>query len=182
MDINGFREAQSPWFFSQPPETLVDTRAKALAVPPSKKYQPPTQDNRFPGWAGPMDDGRLVTDYRAHCEVNMPTGTQYAGRRFLQRNAEQLMDASRRRQVELTGASLSYDSKTELPPVAYVKCDTFECRMSKGDPRGLGMERTEGCPPLFGTFATSKPSWSKPAAPALTTRFEGGRNTPRGVF
>jgi hypothetical protein len=129
-----------------------------------------------------MEDGRLVTDYRAHCEVNMPTGTQFASRRFMQKNAEDLIRQSRTRQANLTGAGLAYDSATEMPAVAFVKCDTAECRFSRGTPTGVGIERTEGCPELFGTFARSKPSWSKPAAPPLTKRYEGRRNTPRGNF
>jgi len=35
---------------------------------------------------------------------------------------------------------------------------------------------------LFGTFAYSSPSLFTPATPAITTKFEGGRNTPRGNF
>lgn len=177
MDLNGFRTPQSPWFFSQPPEMLVETRTKAAAIP--RKNTLPTQDNRFPGWAGPMADGRIATDYRAHCEVNVPAGMQFASKAFLQKNTEKLIAASRARQADAAGAGLPYDSITDLPPVATVKCDTVECRVTPAEPLGLGVERVEGVPPLFGTFRPSRPSYGKPAAPAGTTAYEGGRNTPR---
>lgn len=177
MDLNGFRTPQSPWFFSQPPETLVETRTRAATIP--RKNTNPTQDNRFPGWAGPMEDGRIATDYRAHCEVNIPAGMQYAGKAFMQKNAERLIAASRKRQADAAGAGRPYDSITDLPPVATVKCDTVDCRYTQAEPLGLGVERTESVPPLFGTFAMSRPSWGKPAQPAGTTIYEGGRNTPR---
>ncbi len=177
MDLDGFRTPQSPWFFSQPPQTLVDVRSIQATVP--RKNTLPTQDNRFPGWAGPMEDGRLVTDYRAHCETNIPAGMQFASKAFLQKNTDRIIAASRNRQADAAGAGLPYDSITDLPPVATVKCDTSECRFTPYEPQGLGVERTESVPSLFGTFRPSRPSWGKPAQPAGTTVYEGGRNTPR---
>ena len=55
MDVNGFREAQSPFFFTQPPQTLVETRVKSVAV--ATKTTAPTGDNRYPGYAAMMSDG-----------------------------------------------------------------------------------------------------------------------------
>lgn len=181
MDINGFREAQSPWFFSQPPEVLVEARA-SRAAGVKKGGQPPTQDNRFPGWAAPMEDGRLATDYRAHCEVNIPTGAQFASRKFMISNAERLIHASRLRQAEQAGAGLPFDSVTVMPRVANVRCSPAECRVVPRVPEGVGIDRVEPVPELFGTFAPSRPSWGTPARPALTTQYEGGRNTVRGFF
>jgi hypothetical protein len=177
MDLDGFRKPQSPFFFNQPPTYLVEVPVKNRVLP--IKTTEPTPDNRFPGWAAPMSDGRLITDYRPHCALNFPTGTQFASRQFLTKNAESIMEMSRKRHSEWTGAGRSYDSVTVVPPVAYVKCDGVDCGYTPGSEGGVGVERVEKVPQLFGTFAYSGKSWGKPAEPLLTTRYEGGRNTPR---
>jgi hypothetical protein len=178
MDINGFREAQSPWFFNQPPSYLVEVKNTALVTHNQPKTLP-THDSRYPGWAAPMSDGRISTDYRTHCEVNIPTGMQYASRRFMQRNAESLIEQARKRQASSTGAGLSYDASTVMPANAYVGCDTGKCTTLLVNEHGVGVQRREHVPELFGTFAESQPSIGKPAKPSLTQREEGGRNTRR---
>lgn len=178
MDINGFREPQSPWFFSQPPTQLVDNRNRELMTKPEPKTLP-TQDSRYPGWAAHMNDGRLSTDYRTHCEVNIPTGSQYASRLFMQRNGEALIKQARRRQAESTGAGLAYDSSTLLKPAKTVSCDVGKCVRGVANPTGLGTERHEAVPELFGTFAESYASMQRPAKPTFTQVEEGGRNTRR---
>jgi hypothetical protein len=179
MDTDGFRKPQSPWFFTQPATVLIEANANSRVAP--KKETGATPDNRYPGWAAVMDDGRLATDYRPRCAVNIPTGSQYATRQFMQANGESLMQQSRQRQAEKVGAGLAYDSSTELPPVAYVSCAADgRCAYQPNLPRGLGIERSEPIPELFGTFANSRPSMWRPAAPRGTTHYEGGRNTPRG--
>lgn len=180
MDVNGFREAQSPWFFSQPPTYLVETRSTKAAI--VQKQTLPTQDNRFPGWAAPMNDGRIITDYRSQCELNIPTGMQAASRQFMQRNAVDIIHKSRDRQILATGAGLPYDASTVMPPLGYVSCDEFNCRVTPNLQKGVGIERVEGCPKLFGTFAESRPSIVNPIKPMITQKYEGGRNTVRGVF
>jgi len=181
MDINGFRDAQSPWFFTQPSEYLVETRVKAAAK--SNKQTQPTPDNRYPGWAAPMEDGRLSTDYRPHCEANMPTGTQYATRQFMQKNADSIIQLSRSRQA--MGRSVSYK---DVPAKQYVSCDTYECRVTPAYEDGVGTERIESVPELFGTFANAtlfsktislgEAISGKKSTPKLTKNYEGGRNTP----
>ena len=178
MDINGFREAQSPWFFNQPATQLVDIRNTAIMTTPQANTLP-TQDARYPGWAAPMNDGRIATDYRTHCEVNIPTGMQYASRQFMQKNADALISQARKRQAANTGAGLSWDSSTLMPPMAYVQCDTGACHMSQGNAKGVGIERRDKAPELFGTFAESYPSMGTPAKPSFTQKEEGGRNTRR---
>jgi hypothetical protein len=180
MDADGFREPQSPWFFTQPPQYLVETRVNKVAIP--RKDTAPTQDNRFPGWAAPMSDGRLVTDYRSHCAVNLPTGTQYASKQFMIHNTDSIISQSRKRTAERTGAGLSFDSRTEMPAEQYVKCDINQCTVTNNVANGVGLERLDSVPSLFGTFAYSSPSFLTPATPAITTKFEGGRNTIRGNF
>ena len=180
MDVDGFREPQSPWFFSQPPTYLVESGVNRVIAP--RKDTPPTQDNRFPGYAAPMDDGRLVTDYRTHCAVNIPTGQQFATRGFMQRNGDAIIMQSRRRYAERTGAGRPFDSRTDVPTQYTVKCDQQSCGYRPNEPKGVGVERREPVPQLFGTFAISRPSWHTPAQPPLTQRQEGGRNSVRGVF
>ena len=178
MDINGFREPQSPWFFSQPPTQLVDIRNRELMTKPEPKTLP-TQDSRYPGWAAHMNDGRLSTDYRTHCEVNIPTGSQYASRLFMQRNGESLIRQARRRQAESTGAGLAFDSTTLIQGAETVSCDVGKCVRRLVNPIGQGIERHEHVPELFGTFSESYASFKKPAKPMITHVEEGGRNTRR---
>jgi hypothetical protein len=179
MDINGFREPQSPWFFSQPPTMLVDIR-NSERTPEKQTKSLPTQDNRYPGWAANMADGRLVTDYRSRCEVNIPTGSQFATRQFMQRNAESIMSQSRERQAINTGAGLSYDASTEMPAAENIHCGISECKIRTVETHGVGISRPEKVPQLFGTFSVKTPSLLSPAKPSLTQVQEGGRNTVRG--
>ena len=180
MDADGFREPQSPWFFTQPPQFLVETRVNKVAIP--RKDTAPTEDNRFPGWAAPMSDGRLVTDYRSKCEVNFPTGTQFASRQFMQKNAESIIAQSRQRHANRAGAGMAFDSRTDVPSEMNVVCNKEECGYFENVPGGVGVSRTESVPELFGTFATSRASWLTPAQPMLTQINEGGRNSVRGKF
>jgi hypothetical protein len=179
MDINGFREAQSPFFFAQPPTTLVNVRNLAVAKPSAKTL--PTRDAIYPEFAAPMNDGRLATDYRAHCEVNIPTGMQYASRQFMQKNAEAIMSQARKRHAAATGAGGYYDATTLMPANAYVKCDTEHCVRTETNKYGVGVERYEPTPPLFGTYGESKPSLTKQFKPLVTQVQEGGRNSVRGI-
>lgn len=181
MDINGFRAPQSPWFFTQPPTTLVDIR-NSEQTPEKQTKSLPTQDNRYPGWAAPMSDGRLVTDYRPRCEVKVPAGSQLATRLFMQRNAESIMSQSRKRQVANTGAGLSYDGTTEMPAAEYVKCNVSECKFRPVAKYGVGTVRVEAVPALFGTFSAKSASILAPAKHSFTQIQEGGRNSVRGSF
>ena len=143
----------------------------------------PTPDARYSGWAAPMSDGRFGTDYRPKCEANMPVGTQFATRQFMQKNAEELIMLSRKRQAQQSGAGLAYDSRTDVPAESLIRCSPNECRTVKNAEYGIGVERVEGSSPeLFGTFAISRPSIMTPATPTITKKYEGGRNTPREVF
>jgi hypothetical protein len=180
MDIKGFREPQSPWFFTQPPEYLVETRVNNIEAPAKKAL--PAADNRYPGWAAVMDDARLSTDYRPNCAKNIPTGQQFVTRGWMQRNADALISLSRNRQAEAAGAGRSYDSRIEAAPASFIKCDPNGCQYSAASQDGIGIERKEYVPPLFGTFARSQPHSSVRDDPMLTEVYEGGRNTVRGKF
>lgn len=174
MELSGFREAQSPWFFSQPPTEIVEIKNRAPFV--KAQVMLPTKDTKYPNYAAPMADGRTCTDYRGNCEANIPTGMQYASRRFMQRNADELMRLARKRQAE-SMSGRSYDIATVMPPAAYVTCDAATCRLQPAQKRGVGLERRERLPELFGTFAENYPA-SKQSTP-LTQVEEGGRNTRR---
>ena len=180
LTADGFREAQSPWFFTQPNQYILETRLDKIITP--KKNTVPTPDNRYSGWAGPMDDGRLVTDYRAHCATNIQTGYQFASKQFLQKNADKIISQSRQRQAQNSGAGMSYDFRTDVPAQSFVKCSPTMCQVRENVSSGIGTERVESVPELFGTFAPSQKSMFTPATPSITSRFEGGRNTVRGVF
>ena len=179
MDINGFREPQSPWFFTQPPTLLVDIK-NSNRIPEKQTASLPSRDNRYPGWAAPMSDGRAVTDYRSKCELNIPTGTQFATRVFMQKNADSIISQSRKRQAENTGAGLSFDSSNLMPAEAYVKCSSEACQVTQTGENGVGISRSEGVPELFGTFSEKYESFGTPAKPMITAYYEGGRNSIRG--
>jgi len=176
MDTDGFRKTQTPWFFSQPSTSQIANGALNVAVP--KKQALPTEDSRYPGWAAPMEDGRLVTDYRQNCELNIPTGMQYGYRIFMQDNATDIIDKSRRRQAAATGAGKSYDAVSDMPNHKIAQCNKYECFVKVVNKNGIGIARNENVPDLFGTFA---PSYSavKNTNPRLTSVSEGGRNSIR---
>lgn len=145
----------------------------------------PAPDSRFPGWAAPMSDARLVTDYQPHCARNIPAGQQFATKGWIQRNASQVMDYSRKVYAQRMGGFLAYDSTVVPPPAMVVDCKPGGCSRSLTEaPGGIGMERADAaCPELFGTFSYAGMANVK-AEPrvALTTKQEGGRNSVRGVF
>ena len=68
-----------------------------------KHSQLPTQNSRFPGWAAPMADGRLVTEYQNHCSRNIPAGRQYPTKEWMTKNALELIRVGRERQAQKSG-------------------------------------------------------------------------------
>jgi hypothetical protein len=128
-----------------------------------------------------MADGRLVTDYRPHCNENIPAGKQFATKEWIQTNTDDIIAISRMRQAEVTGAIYAFDSTVEAPPQSLVKCDKVECTFMPADTiNGIGVERVyDRSPDLFGTFQV--PKRRAPAAHVgLNPKFEGGRNSWRG--
>jgi len=146
-----------------------------------KTQQLAAPDARFPGWAGPMADARLVTDYSSHCSTNIPTGRQYATKEFMQKNATDIIALSRRRQAEYTGADLPFDTSVVPPPTLELTCGKSRCSVKATRlPGGIGMERREAVPELFGTFQERSLGPAQAPRVGLTHHYEGGRNTPRG--
>jgi hypothetical protein len=179
MDINGFRTPQSPWFFSNTPTPYAETQAINVSVPRSSNT--PTPDNRYPGFVASMNDGRIFTDFRSKCEVNIPSGSQFAVTRFLQHNANSIISQSRKRQAARAAAGSYYDSSTVPPHSLIQSCTEYSCSVSPGTKGGIGLTRHEEVPFLFGTFAESGCT-KKESKPLLTQSQEGGRNSVRGVF
>jgi hypothetical protein len=179
MDSQFFRVATQPNYYSGLSSYEAERVAGKTAV--STRNTQPSMDPRFPGWAAPMADGRLVTDYRPHCNQNIPAGKQFATKEWIQTNTDDVIAISRARYAQATGAIYAYDSTVEAPPESLVKCDKTECTfMPSGKYNGIGTERVyDRAPELFGTYQV--PKMRAPAAHVgLNKKFEGGRNSWRG--
>jgi hypothetical protein len=177
MDARLFRLPTSPNFYaavgSSPPFDKSEQQ---------KNSQLPTQDSRFPGWAAPMSDGRLVTNYQNHCSQNVPTGQQFATKNWMTHNANDIISVTRKRFSEHTGAIYGVDTTVVPPPTGYVECTRSECnRTATNKPGGLGVERLpQDVPELFGTWDSRVTGVTPRPNVGITTKYEGGRNTPRG--
>ena len=154
-------------------------------ISPEKHLTQPSRalNSRYHSYAAIAADANIFTDYRPKCEKNIPTGQQYATRQWFQHNAENIIKLSRERQAKATGATFA-SADTVPPPVAIVKCDTAKCEYYPSNNTSTqtptGIERGDKAPPLFGTFDFAYKSWAEKPEQLVTTRFEGGRNTPRG--
>lgn len=180
MDSKLFVLPTEPNFYSTPGNTVARRATMASSFPEGQYYVGPAPDSRFPGWAAPMEDARLVTDYRPHCNRNIPAGQQFATHQWMTRNADDIIHLSRQRQSEIAGANLGFDNTIVPPADKTVSCNEKECRFYvTRQPYGIGTERREPVPDLFGTFNTDVPQQTQ-ALPPITRTFEGGRNSVRG--
>ena len=178
MDAKLFRLPTSPNYYSG-----VSSANPFELKEQQKRSQLPTSDSRYPGWAAPMADGRLVTDYSSHCSQNIPIGKQYATKEWMTKNALEIIRVGRDRSSQQAGAIYGLDPTVVPPPATIVKCETYDCfRNPTHAEGGIGIERADvATPELFGTWDNAE--WgatAPPAKTALTTVYEGGRNTPRG--
>jgi hypothetical protein len=178
MDGKGFRLKSEPELVVQPSRTIVNQETMR-EIEATKTV--PAPDNRFRAYAAPMSDGRLVTDYRDKCVTRAPPGTQFAVKGWTVNHSEEIIDISRRRQVQATGQALGV-AATELPPATLQSCDTNTCSITpSGYAGGVGIERTDKAPALFGTF-TYAPDYELRARnkefTSLNRMSEYGRNTP----
>ena len=178
MDSQRFVKPTNPNFMIKANSSTLE-RAQASMSKPDKRITP-VDDVRYPGYASPMEDGRLVTDYKSHCEYNV-VPSQYGNsfRSWLQHHADGFVQVSRHRQAERAGAYF-YGAETAIPPKQFQRCDEFDCVFSlTGIKNSLGLSRDETVPSLFGTFG--KPNLDAPSKRVpLTQSYEGGRNTPHG--
>jgi hypothetical protein len=177
MDAKLFRLPTQPNLYAgiaaASPFDLVQQQKRSSAAAP---------DNRFPGWAAQMADGRLVTDYQDRCAKNVPAGRQFATKEWMTKNAEQIIRLGRERLAFQTGAVYGLDTTVVPPPAVVVHCSRADCEQREtGAPGGIGMERAgAAAPPLFGTWDAGTMFAAPRAEVQLTRHYEGGRNTPRG--
>jgi hypothetical protein len=179
MDSQFFRVATEPNYYHGLSSYEAGKIANRTTV--STRNTQPSMDSRFPGWAAPMADGRLVTDYRPHCNENIPAGKQFATKEWIQTNTDDVIAISRARFAQSTGAIYAYDNTVVAPPESLVKCDKVECVfMPSGQANGIGVERVyDRAPELFGT--SQLPKMKAPRAHVgINQKFEGGRNSWRG--
>jgi len=178
MDSKHFRLPTKPNFYSS-----IASANPFDVENQQKRTQNAAPDNRFPGWAGQMADGRLVTEYQNHCSRNIPSGRQFATKEWMTKNAIELMRISRERYAQQIGATHPLDNTVVPPPSLVVKCATDDCvRSFTNVEGGIGTERADAAAPdLFGTWDYRDWGTSPPEPRvALTKLFEGGRNSPRG--
>jgi hypothetical protein len=98
----------------------------------------------------------------------------------MQRNADEIIAVSRQRQAEIAGADRGFDNTVVAPAENVVVCDTFACGFQQTMAHnGIGTERREPVPDLFGTFNTDVREVTQ-RLPPITREFEGGRNSLRG--
>ncbi len=179
MDSRFFRKTTDPNFYENTPGNW-SVRGTAYKTVVSERNTFPTPDPRFPGYAGMMEDGRLITDYRPQCNKNVPVGSQYAVKEWMQKNTPSIIDVSRTRQATMTGAIYQFDTTVVPPPVGTVQCTPTDCGYAEASPYGIGIERVDPAPEIFGTFTFPNRSAVPPSRTELTKTFEAGRNTPRG--
>jgi hypothetical protein len=178
MDSKGFRIKGEPDLVRQP-NRLVVKEETMREIEATKTI--PAPDNRFRAYAALLEDGRLVTDYRDKCVTRAPPGTQFAVKNWTVHNTDEIIRISRLRQVQNTGQALGA-AATEMPPSLYQSCTTNSCSIyGSGYPNGVGIERTDKAPALFGTF-TFPPSEETLEKNknyiSLNKTIEYGRNTP----
>ena len=174
MDSKGFRLNDHATIIHKPSWSQIkqETTRETTATKTE-----PRSDNRYLAYAAMMEDGRHVTDYRQACVTRAAPGTQFAVKQWTIHNADEIVRISRARQVQNTGHALG-SAQTELPSAVYQQCNTEKCNFYKGSSDGVGLERIEPTPPLFGTFAFPPDMMTKNVKNIKLTRYnEYGRNT-----
>ena len=178
MDSQGFRLPQYPT--KQPSNRSVKQEAhREIDAQALKTY--PAPDNRYKAYAAIMEDANYITDYRQSCVTRAPPGSQYAVKQWTIHNSDEIMNISRKRQAEQTGHVLG-SADTQLGPAQLQSCTTNSCSIIKSNvPRGIGIERLDKSPTLFGTFQftpTRDIVQNNTRSIELNSEINGGRNTP----
>jgi len=177
MDNQGFRIPQYP---VQPSNSFVKKEGKREVNAQAQKTQP-APDNRYNAYAAMMEDAHYITDYRPNCVSRAPPGSQFAVKQWTIHNSDEIMNISRKRQAEQTGQVLG-SANTELGPAQYQSCTTNSCSIVRsGLPNGIGIERMDKTPSLFGTFQftpTHEVLQNNVNKLELNREINGGRNTP----
>lgn len=101
-----------------------------------------------------MADGRLFTDYRPRCDINLEHSAPMAGtheyRQHLIRNAADVIAAHRQSafKAAYSGPCVQpFDKGTMLPEADAFKCDAVSCRRVSVSKDGLGTGRDYGTLP-----------------------------------
>ncbi len=182
MDAKLFRVTTQPNYYPSVSNWTAKQQSMGHYFPKRDGYLGPAADSRFPGWAGPMQDGRMGTDYRTHCYKNIPAGSQFASHQWIQHNTDSIIEITRNRLSRETGANSGFECGVVPPPERMVKCNAEECEFRNTDATwGIGMERKEPVPELFGTFNDDIRCVKQPTPP-VTQLNEGGRNSVRGLY
>ena len=172
MDKNHFRKVSEPNVYdSYSKVNINDSRFK---LPMDN-----APDNRYSKWPAIMSDGRLATSYTNHCSQNVPAGSQFPTKHWLINNGQSIIEYSRNNQFPNTR---SLDKSVVPPPSQKQECSKSECSLKSTDlQNGIGIERSDTVPELFGTFGAVGFE-EKPQNSMVTNYFEGGRNTSRGTY
>lgn len=174
MDANLFRLPTFPNYYASNQAAAPYTGRRSAATAP-------TPNARFPGWTAPSTDGRLVTDYRSRCEQNVPCKAQEKTRMWIQHNTDDIIRVSRERLARTTGMVYGIDMTTQLGPATYVHCTRAGCSYTPGVEGGVGVERADPVPFLFGTYEPNSRERQGPSVQQTTLYEEGGRNSRRGL-
>jgi len=180
-----FNKNTHPNLFSHPSLGSEYYASRQAYIPHTKDIYP-ARDSRYPAYAGVLEDARLVTDYRPQCSKNISPDKQFYTKLWLIHHANEMMEESRQRQVEWTGASLPM-ANTVPPASGIVHSNPFYSEMESTNLlHGIGVERANAdAPSLFGTFQyepTLSEIQNNRKQIGMTQVHEGGRNTRRGVF
>lgn len=182
IDNFGFRNLTFPTFTYTPHNVAPKKPANenVLLSAPSFTFTP---DNRYPAYSAIMSDARYNTDYRPKCSKNVAPQNQFGVKSWMVKNADEIMHLSRKRQIEWTGAPFGLAALNPAPAVIQ-SCDADKCSFTETNDRlGFGLNRSAlPVPELFGTFdfePTQTELLKDSRKVSLTTRYEGGRNTPR---
>jgi hypothetical protein len=178
MDKKGFRIRSEPELIYEPTRTIVDQEVQREI---NAEKTDPAPDARYYAYAAMMEDGRHVTDYRQACVSRAPPGTQFAVKQWTIHNTDELVNISRSRQAQTTGHVLG-TANTDIPPSILQSCTPDSCKIqSSGYEYGVGIERNDRAPSLFGTFdyAPNPITLSKnKTSIELNNEIKYGRNTP----
>jgi len=179
MDSQLFRKETENPFRKSSSKAAFDLIARQIDNP--SKITVPIDDVRYPNYAAPMEDGRIITDYQPHCSFNV-VEPKYGNsvREFLQHNATAIVQVSRKRQAEIAGAQF-HKAPTVEGPKMIQRCNEYDCTFITSDyPNSIGLARSEPVPALFGTFSAPTQEAPDSLKPPITTVYEGGRNSLRG--
>ena len=180
---NSFTSDTSPNFFESPPLGAVYRAGNRATNVPVKDVSS-SRDNRYPAYASTAEDARLVTDYRPQCSKNVQAGYQFNTKLWMIRNADHIMNETRKKQIEWSGAALPM-ANTAPPPAGVVRSSAFYSELQPTYAHnGLGIVRADSkAPELFGTYYYAPTMLEKQMNRkniATTTMYEGGRNSRRG--